>query len=380
MRGVDVSVQPARPDRRPGGRAHQIRTTLARRGALRALLPPADLVAMLVTKPVNVRYLTGFSGSYGALLLFHDRTIFLTDRRYEAQAAAEVAGAEIVMAGGDLIAGVVTVLGNDGEGLGFEPNGLTWGMGQRLRTSLPGRAVVPAPELVEELRVVKDEEEVASMREAARIGTTALAGLLDTLRAGMTEREVALDLELSMRRLGGDGLAFDPIVAFGEQAAEPHHRPNDRELAAGDFVKLDFGARVDGYCSDMTSTVAFGRASERQREVYQLVLRAQAAGLAALRPRVVAGEVDRACREVIADAGLGDAFVHPTGHGVGLQIHEAPWVRPGAGGSIASGTPVTVEPGVYLPGFGGVRIEDLAVVRPGGHELLTTAPRELIEL
>jgi len=149
-----VSAHPTRPDRRPAGRARQPRATEARLAALRALLPPADLVAMLVTKPVNVRYLTGFSGSYGALLLFHDRTIFFTDRRYEAQAAVEVAGAEIVMAPGDLVAGVVTVLGNDGDGLGFEPMGLTWGSGQRLRTSLPGRAVVPAPALVEELRVV----------------------------------------------------------------------------------------------------------------------------------------------------------------------------------------------------------------------------------
>jgi len=380
MRGVEVPVPPTQAPRRPAGRPYQARVTDARRRALRALLPPADLVALLVTKLVNVRYLTGFSGSYGALLLFHDHTIFFTDRRYEAQAAAEVAGAEIVMAPDDLVAGVVAVLGNDGDGLGFEPGGLTWGTGQRLRTLLPGRAVVPAPQLVEELRMVKDEEEIAAMREAARIGTDALAGLLGTLRAGVTEREVALDLETSMRRLGGDGLAFDPIVAFGEQAAEPHHRPNDRELATGDLVKLDFGAEVDGYRSDMARTVVLGRASERQREVYELVLAAQAAGLAALRPGVVAGEVDRACREVIAEAGLGNAFAHPTGHGVGLEIHEAPWVRPGAGGSIASGTPVTVEPGVYLPGFGGVRIEDLAVVRPGGHELLTTAPKELIEL
>ncbi|HYT27019.1 MAG TPA: Xaa-Pro peptidase family protein [Actinomycetota bacterium] len=356
------------------------REASARRRALHALLPPADLVALLVTKPVNVRYLTGFSGSYGALLLFLDRTVFFTDRRYERQAAAEVPGAEIVLVPGDLIAGVVSVLGSDGDGLGFEPDGLTWAMGQRLRASLPGRAVVPAPPLVEDLRQVKDAAEVAAMREAARVGTEALARLLGSLRAGATEREVAVELEVSMRRLGGDGLAFDPIVAFGEQAAEPHHRPNDRELTRGDLVKLDLGAQVGGYRSDMTRTVVLGRASERQREVYELVLRAQAAGLAALRPGVVPGEVDRACREVIAAAGLGEAFSHPTGHGVGLEIHEAPWVRPGAGGSIASGTPVTVEPGVYLPGFGGVRIEDLAVVRPDGHELLTTAPKELIEL
>jgi Xaa-Pro aminopeptidase len=353
--------------------------TTARRRRLRARLAPVDLVGLLVTKPVNVRYLTGFAGSYGALLLLHDRTVLFTDRRYERQ-AWQVDDAEVVMAPGDLIAAVIGVLGTDGDGLGFEPGGLTWGSGQRLRTLLPGRAVVPAPELVEELREVKDDEELAAIREAARIGTEALPQLLGGLRAGVTEREVAQELEIRLRRLGVDGPAFDPVVAFGEQAAEPHHHPGDRELRRGDLVVLDFGGRIEGYHSDMTRTVVFGRATSRQREVYQLVRQAQQAGLAALRHGVRGGEVDHACRQVITEAGFGDAYSHPSGHGIGLEIHEAPWVRPGGSGRIAAGTPVTVEPGVYLPGFGGVRIEDLAVVRPDGHELLTTAPKELLEL
>jgi len=368
----------SRKPRRPA-KPFRPRAAKARRRALRARLAPVDLVGLLVTKRVNVRYLTGFAGSYGALLLLHDRTVFFTDRRYERQ-AAEVDGAEVVIAPGDLIAGVIGVLGTDGDGLGFEPGGLTWGTGQRLRTLLPGRAVVPAPELVEELREVKDDDELAAMREAARIATETLPEVLGGLRAGVTEREVALEIELGMRRLGGDGLAFDPIVAFGEHAAEPHHRPGERALGRGELVTLDFGALVEGYRSDMTRTVVFGTASPRQREVYELVRHAEEAGLAALRPGVSCAEVDQACRRVIADAGWGDAFGHPSGHGVGLEIHEAPWVRPGGSGRIAAGTPVTVEPGVYLPGFGGVRIEDLAVVRPDGHELLTTAPRELLEL
>jgi Xaa-Pro aminopeptidase len=256
--------------------------TEARRRALRALLAHADLSALLVTKPVNVRYLTGFSGSYGALLLLHDRSLFFTDRRYGRQAAAEVPDTEVVLAPGDLIGGVAGVLRAAGDGLGFEPAGLTWGDGQRLRAAVPGRAVVPAPPLVEELRQVKDERELGAMREAGRLGGEALAELLAGLRPGVTERAAAVDLELAMRRLGGDGLA--------------------------------------------------------------------------------------------------EAFGHPTGHGVGLEIHEAPRVRPGAPGRIAAGTTVTVEPGVYLPGFGGVRIADLAVVRPDRHELLTTAPKELLEL
>src|SRR6266540_3057086 len=257
----------------------------------RALLAHADLSALLVTKPANVRYLTGFSGSYGALLLLHDRTLFFTDRRYERQAAVEVPGTEVVLAPGDLIGGIASVLRAAGDGLGFEPAGLTWGDGQRLRAAVPGRAVVPAPPLVEDLREVKDEREVATMREAARLGSEALTELLAGLRAGVTEREVAVALELTMRRLGGDGLAFDSIVAFGEHAAEPHHHPVGRRLRRGDFVKLDFGARVDGYCSDMTRTVVFGRASERQREVYEVVQRAQAAGLGCLRAGVPVADV-----------------------------------------------------------------------------------------
>jgi Xaa-Pro aminopeptidase len=351
-----------------------------RRQALRALLAQADLAALLVTKPVNVRYLTGFAGSYGALLLLHDRTVFFTDRRYERHAAGHLAEAELVMAPGDLIGAVVGVLGPVDEGLGFEPAGLTWGDGQRLLLSLPGRPVVPAPPLVEELREVKDDSEVASVAEAARLGTAVFEEVLGMLRPGVTERELAVELELCLRRRGAEGLAFDSIVAFGEHSAEPHHRPNDRPLERGDLVKLDFGARVDGYCSDMTRTVVLGRASERQRELYELVRRAEAAGLAALRPGVSGGALDRACREVIAQAGLGDAFSHPSGHGIGLEVHEAPKVRPGANGRISPGTLVTVEPGVYLPGFGGIRIEDLAVVRPGGHDVLTTATKELLEL
>jgi Xaa-Pro aminopeptidase len=354
--------------------------TEARRHALRGLLAHADLSALLVTKPVNVRYLTGFTGSYGALLLLHDRTLFFTDGRYRHQAAAEVPGVEVVIAPGDLIGAVGGVVRTAESGLGFEPAGMTWGDGQRLRSGLPGQAVLPAPPLVEELREVKDERELTAMREAARLGGEALDGVLAGLREGVTEREVAVDLELALRRLGADGLAFDSIVAFGEQAAEPHHHPGDRSLAEGDLVKLDFGARVDGYCADMTRTVVLGKASQRQRDLYELVRGAQAAGLECLEAGVPAGEVDRACRQPIADAGLGDSFPHPTGHGIGLEIHEAPRLRAGSRERIAAGTPVTVEPGVYLPGFGGIRIEDLVVARPGGHELLTTTPKELREL
>jgi Xaa-Pro aminopeptidase len=304
--------------------------------------------------------------------------VLLTDGRYRDQAAAEAPGTEVVLAPADPVAGAVRVLGDAPGAVGFEPAGLTWAAGASLLAAVP--TARPAPPLVEALRQVKDEAELAAMRAAAAAGTAALGDLLGELRPGVTERETALALELALRRHGGEGLAFDPIVAFGEQSAEPHHHPNDRPLAPGDLVKLDFGASVGGYRSDMTRTLVLGPVSARQRQLHDLVRAAQAAGLAALRPGVSGGEIDRACREVIEAAGLGAAFSHPTGHGVGLEIHEAPRVRAGAGGSIQAGTPLTVEPGVYIPGFGGVRIEDLAIVRPGGHELLTTATKDLLVL
>jgi Xaa-Pro aminopeptidase len=351
--------------------------TLTRRAKLRARLGEAGVGTMLVTRPPNVRYLTGFTGSYAALLLREDADVLLTDRRYDQQAASEVEGAAVVLAPGDLIAKVIDLLPS-GVRLGFEPAGLTWLNGQRLLDALP--RAVPLPDLVEQQRVVKDDGELASMAAAARAATGALAEVLPELRPGVTERQVAFELELAMRRRGADGNAFDPIIAFGEQAAEPHHRPGDRALRRGDVIKLDFGAVVDGYRSDMTRTLVLGPATTRQRELYEVVLAAQVAGLATLRPGVTGEEVDAACRAVVTAAGLGDHFTHPTGHGVGLEIHEAPRVRAGAGDSIAPGTPLTVEPGVYVPGYGGIRIEDLAVVRPDGPELLTTAPKELLVL
>ena len=356
----------------------------ARRSRLRARLAAEGFDALVVTHPPNVRWLTGFTGSYSALVVLvpSDTDVLVTDGRYREQAAWQAPGTRVWVAPADRAAGAVAVLtslrGDDPGLVGFEPGGLTWAEGDRLRVRLPGAA--PCPPLIEALREVKDEAELACLRAAAAAGTAALADLLAVLRPGLTERALADELEDALRRHGGQGLAFDPIVAFGPASAEPHHQPGERELARGDLVKLDYGATVAGYRSDMTRTVVLGPASDRQVEVYEVVRAAQAAGLAQIRAGVSGGQIDAACRESIAAAGYGAAFVHPTGHGVGLEIHEAPRVRAGAGGSIAAGTPLTVEPGVYLPGFGGVRIEDLTVVRPDGHELLTTATKDLLVL
>jgi Xaa-Pro aminopeptidase len=357
----------------------------ARRSALRALLPGAGVDALLVTDLVNVRYLTGFTGSNAALLVHADgdgASRFCTDGRYRTQAAAEVPDLETVIdrASGVGLAALAPKLSI--ERLGFESDAVTVDAYDALAEAAGGVGLHRAPGLVQQLRAVKDADEVEALRRACAVGDVALADLLAAggLRAGRTEREVALDLENRMRAHGATGPAFETILAAGAHSAVPHHRPTDAELRAGDLVKLDFGALVDGYHSDMTRTVVLGPAAGWQRELHALVAEAQAAGRAALAPGAEVAAVDAAARGVIERAGRGEEFVHGLGHGVGLQIHEAPYIGARATGSLAAGMVVTVEPGVYLPGRGGVRIEDALVVQDGSPELLTDTTRELLEV
>ena len=352
----------------------------ARRERLRARLAEADLDGYLVTRLVNVRYLTGFSGSNGRLYLGADPAAdcLATDGRYAEQAEAEVADFEKILAPESewLPARVAA-----GARVGVESHDLTWEDAERLRGLLAEAELVAAPRWVEELREVKDESELDALGRACAIGDAAFAELLGWVRPGMTEREVAGRLEAEMRGLGADGPSFDTIVASGPNSARPHHRPGVRALQAGDLLKVDFGALVDGYHSDMTRTVAMGDPGAQLREVHDLVLRAQQAGRAAAVAGAGAAEVDRACRAVIADGGHAERFVHPTGHAVGLEIHEAPILHEGATATLTDRMAVTVEPGVYLPGLGGVRIEDVVVIRSAGPcDVLTTTARELITL
>jgi Xaa-Pro aminopeptidase len=356
----------------------------ARRAALRALLAGADVDALLVTDLVNIRYLTGFTGSNAALLVHADgdaASRFCTDGRYRAQAAGEVPDLETVIdrASALELAKQAPTLGV--ERLGFESDAVTVDAHEALAAAA-GMPLHRAPGLVQRLRAVKDADEVAALRRACAVGDAALADLLAAggLRPGRTEREVALDLEDRMRRHGATGPAFETILAAGANSAVPHHRPTASELRPGDLVKLDFGALVDGYHSDMTRTVVLGRAADWQRELHALVAEAQAAGRAALAPGTEVRAVDAAARGVVERAGRGEAFVHGLGHGVGLQIHEAPYVGKTGTGALAAGMVVTVEPGVYLEGRGGVRIEDTLVVRDPAPELLTHTTRELLEV
>ncbi|HEX8804111.1 MAG TPA: Xaa-Pro peptidase family protein [Acidimicrobiales bacterium] len=349
---------------------------------LRAALPDAGCDALLVTNLTNIRYLTGFSGSAAMLLVHRGEMVLVTDGRYRDQAAAELAAAGV---DAEVQVGRTTdeqrehlslaTLGVDR--LGLEAEHVTWAQERRFRkTWFDGIDLVPTDGLVEELREVKDAGEVARIEAACAMADAALAAVRHRLGEGATEAEVALELEWQMRRLGADGPSFETIVAAGPNGAHPHHRAGGRRITEGDLVVIDFGALLDGYHSDMTRTVMVGEASATQARMYAVVQEAQAAGVRAVREGVDATAVDEACRAVVREAGWDDAFLHGTGHGVGLDIHEAPRVSTTGDGKLADGHVVTVEPGVYLAEHGGVRIEDTVVVTPEGSRLLTRAPKD----
>ncbi|WP_068273147.1 M24 family metallopeptidase [Aldersonia kunmingensis] len=356
-----------------------------RRQALRALLADRNADALLVTNLLNVRYLTGFTGSNAALLVATEdsedeaRTIISTDGRYLTQVAEQVPDlkAEITRAVGTRL--IELAGGNGARRLGFESHVVTVDQHRAYADAAGNIELVRLPGLIEQLRMVKDEQEVALLRGACAAADAALSQLIENggLRPGRSEREVARELEFLMLEHGADGISFETIVAAGSNSAIPHHRPTEAVLATGDFVKLDFGATLRGYHSDMTRTFVLETVADWQRDVYELVARAQAAGRAALRPGAAVAEVDAAARDLIDAAGHGDLFLHGLGHGVGLEIHEAPGIGKAATGTLLSGAVVTVEPGVYFSGRGGVRIEDTLVVRDEGPELLTLTSKEL---
>ncbi|HEY4008354.1 MAG TPA: Xaa-Pro peptidase family protein [Pseudonocardia sp.] len=368
-------------------------TPPARRAALRELLRAAELDALLVTDLVNVRYLSGFTGSNAALLVHaedsadaEDRSRLCTDGRYVAQSAAQVPDLPLLIERACAQA-LVEAAGTDGvRRLGFESGHLTVdghaALADLTAKKRDGVRLCRAPGLVQRLRAVKDEAEIEVIRAACAIADAAFAELVGTgaLRPGRTERQVAAELDARMREHGAHGPAFDTIVAAGAHSAIPHHQPTDVELASCDLVKMDFGALHGGYHSDMTRTVVLGHPADWQRELYELVATAQRAGRHALHVGVEVADVDSAARTVITEGGRGEEFSHGLGHGVGLEIHEAPALAATGVGTLSSGMTVTVEPGVYLAGRGGVRIEDTLVVRPGAAELLTLTGKELLGL
>jgi Xaa-Pro aminopeptidase len=351
-----------------------------RREHLVARLPELGVDTLLIARLPNVRYLTGFSGSNGQVLITAADAIFLTDSRYEEQARHEVPDLRRITYAPDLL-GVFPDACRElsAHRVGFEAAGTTYKTYRRL-VDAGDVELVPVDDVVERLRWAKDAEELTLIEQAQELADEAYERIAKKLVEGVTEREVALELEQSMRRAGADGIAFESIVAFGGNAAEPHHRPRDRPLRSGDIVKADFGCVVQGYHTDMTRTLGFGEPDGRLVEVYELVSRAQRAGIEAIRPGSRCDEVDEAARSVIRDGGYGERFGHSLGHGVGLEIHEGPTLRAGSTDVLPEGAVVTVEPGIYLPGVGGVRIEDVVVVEADGARALPRSSRELAVL
>lgn len=354
-----------------------------RQRALRALLAAEGLDGLIVTQMANVRYLTGFTGSSAVAVVLARETLLFTDTRYALQAAEEVKGrTRVEIAEADLWAGLWRALGGYSEiaTLGFESHAISYGQGLRVlqaETPVTRRGVEG---LVERLRARKDPEEVAAIREAARLVGEALEAALSCVRPGMQEREIAAVVEHELRRRGSEWHPFPTIVASGPRSALPHAGTSARVVHRGELLLVDVGARVDGYCADLTRTVVVGRADERQRTVYGIVQAAQRAAVAGLRAGMSGREADAVARRVIEDHGFGDAFGHSLGHGIGLELHEAPRLSRQNEDALPAGAVVTVEPGIYIAGWGGVRIEDDVLLSADGAELLSAGEAGLREL
>ncbi|MDQ1724938.1 MAG: hypothetical protein QOG52_1966 [Frankiaceae bacterium] len=349
----------------------------SRRLAVSGALAERGCDAVLVTAPVNVRYLTGFTGSNGAVLLTRDSVSLATDGRYDEQAQRETGLTPTITRA--LLRTLVTDARTSGaRSLAIERDHVTLAHFEAIADAAEGElTLTPCAGLVENERMRKDETELGCLRRAAAIADAAFTAVKQTVSPGMTERELADALEEAMRRGGADAPAFATIVAAGVNGAEPHHQPTSYALALGDLVTVDMGARVDGYHSDMTRTFAVGPVDDWQRELYGLVDAAQRAGCAAVVAGAGTAEVDAAARAVIENAGHGEHFVHGVGHGVGLQIHESPMLFGASEVVLADGMVVTVEPGIYVPGRGGIRIEDTLIVSADAPEVITRAARGL---
>ncbi|MCY3911358.1 MAG: Xaa-Pro peptidase family protein [bacterium] len=351
-----------------------------RAGRVRAAAGDAGCDALLVVNMVNVRYLTGFTGSSGLAWLGPDELVLITDRRYDEQSGAETsqAGVDVrIEITNDAPKEILTAAAAEVSHIGLEAASVSWADQRKYAEWLGDIELVPAVGVVERCRQIKDEGEIDRMAAAAAIADDALAEVRPMLGEGAPEREVALALDTAFRRRGADGSAFPTIVASGPNAALPHKRPTDRPIGMGELVIVDMGAVVDGYRSDMTRTMALGEPEPEARKVFDTVRDAQQLGVDQVAPGTPISEVDKACRDRIGADGWAEAFVHGTGHGVGLDIHEQPWVRATATEVLETGQVITVEPGVYLPGFCGARVEDTVVVTEDGPRRLTHSPKDL---
>jgi Xaa-Pro aminopeptidase len=356
----------------------------ARQDKLREHLATTRFDGLLVSHLPNVRYLCGFTGSAGLLLVEETGSVFFTDVRYDTQAHEEVKAAKVVVARKSPLSALGDFMARQrkrsrGRTIGIESEHFTIADKKRLAQVCPaGVRLKDAPSIIERFRMVKDEEEINLIRSAVVLGATIYERALEVLRPGTREVEVAAEMELAARRNGAEAMSFDTIIASGARSALPHGRASLEPITRTGFVVCDFGVILSGYCSDQTRTVWVGAASEAARQSYEAVREAQQAAIDAVRPGATTGEVDAAARKTLRKAGLSKYFTHSTGHGVGLEIHESPRVADGQKEILLPGMVITIEPGVYFPGKWGVRIEDMVVVTGGGCEVLTPTSKDFI--
>ena len=347
---------------------------------IRSILEDSKINGLLLTSASNRRYSTGFTGSSGYALITMQEALFITDFRYIDQAKEQAPDFKIVQHQGPIVDTVKELLDKYAiNSLGFEEDFVTYALYQQFDKKFSGVDLVPLAQAVEKLRQIKDEAELALLRKAANIADQAFSYILTVIKPGMREVDVATQMENKMKELGAKGASFDIIIASGHRSALPHGIASDKIIEAGDFVTMDFGALYQGYVSDITRTIVMGQPSEKQREIYNLVLEAQLNGVNNLKAGMTGIEGDALTREIITNRGYGEQFGHGTGHGVGMDVHEEPRLSPKAEGVILKpGMVVTVEPGVYISGFGGVRIEDDVVITEDGVEILTKSTKDLV--
>lgn len=355
--------------------------SLSRVQKLHKLLTEKQLEAIIIESPINRRYLSHFTGSAGTLLLTTSESYLLTDFRYRTQAADQATGFQIVEYASSPLEDIKSLLKKHGlNKVGFEQNQITYAQFKQWEGVMSGIELVPTSDLVEQIRMVKEADELQILQEAADLADRTFAHILNYIKPGVRELDVALEMEMFMRSNGATSSSFDTIVASGERSALPHGIASERIIGNNEFVKLDFGAYYKGYCSDITRTVAVGKPGEKLHEIYSIVLEANLTALDKIKPGDTGKQGDAYARDVIEKYGYGELFGHGTGHGIGMEIHESPRLSRFSDTILIPGMTVTVEPGIYIPGLGGVRIEDDIVITESGIQIITSSPKELIYL
>lgn len=350
---------------------------MSRLERMRRQMREKQIDAYVVIRPENGRYLSGFTGGEATLFITLEKVILLTDFRYIEQAKVQAPEFEVIKTGHDHFI-TLAEIGQQAQRIGFEGDYITYQNFGKLQDAFPQKELFSLPDLVSQLRSVKDKTEIELIRRAVKIADDAFADVLQSIKIGQREEEIALNLEFNMRRAGASGGSFEFIVASGVRSAMPHGAASSKQIQPGEFLTMDFGAVYQGYCSDITRTVFLGEPEDKHREIYEIVLAAQRAGIEAVAPGRLGKEVDAAARKLIDEAGYGEYFGHGLGHSVGLAIHEEPNFNAREERVLEPGMVITVEPGIYIPDWGGVRIEDIVLVTENGCEVLTKAPKEFI--